>query len=359
MIVHAMSDNPLRSTRNRRSQQAPGWIAPALAGILALAVTWGTGVTVFRSSLENHGLPRELQGASADEQTAYRYGAQLADLGARAQALAALAGKDQGQPLQQLAGSLKSSAALFGELRYSSDNALHLPSSYSAQEVEKLAADVAGLASSLPEFEQVDYQRNELLAGIAFQTSFDARQALAAAAGAKQAGKLPAPLSAMAQDGSSQAKVSCLTDDSRLEGTVDAADKVDAGSVALARALERGYSLDYLLQLQAARGARTEAGAVEQSRAQLAGQLAALREALEGQCPDSRQLAYALPEDGLAHLPQLAAQASSDFSRALVSAAGNLEGESQQAAAEAAFERIAAQQDSSQALDLVRTAARN
>lgn len=340
------------------AKRAPGWIAPVLVASIAGAATWGIGVTVFRGALVDRGLPDAVSEASADQQAQWGYGAQLADLGSQAAAMASLAENEKiAAALADLGTSLSQGAALLGELHFDDQPPADVPESYSPEKLAALASSVATLSSSIPEFADPDLQRGETLARIAFQINFDARDALKLV-DKKQAAQLPPAISAGKADSPEAAQtVACLADHSLIEGTSSPADQELLEPVVLARALDRGYALDYTLQLNAARGGNATAQAAEKQRTALNSQLRTLRSALPEDCPDLRLPAYELPENGLDRLEKVAAAAQSDYSNALLAAAGNITGDQRSTVAGVVNSALGAQQSQSEAERILRSRA--
>ncbi len=325
-----------------------------------MAVTWGIGVTVFRGALVDRGLPEVVADATQDQQAQWVYGSQLADLGHQAAGLATLAETPEiSAALTDLSTSLSQGAALLGELRFEDQGAVALAESYSPEALETLTSAVAALSSSVPSFEEPDMPRGETLARIAFQINSDARNALSLA-DEEQAASLPNALSAgggTSDQGSVvPPSVACLTDHQLLEGTNAPEDPALVESVGFARALDRGYALDYTLQLNAARSSKSSAKALEQQRIELNTQLRTLRSALPDGCADLRSAAYDLPENGLEALDEAASHAAQDYADALVTAAGNLAGERQASVASIATEVLIDQQKALDAHPLLTTA---
>ncbi|UUX59938.1 hypothetical protein [Glutamicibacter halophytocola] len=321
-----MTENSPHNSRRRKTtaHRAPGWIAPALAGAVAVAVTWGIGSTLFHGALVDHGLPEQVKDASDDERTMWVQGATLADLAARANKLAELAQGQESEALAILGTSLSQGAALLGELQFEEESPAPVAQNYSPEQVEALVQDVANFSASMPAFEDPSMERNELLAQIAFQTNFDARDALEAL-DEKDAHKLAKPLSSSADEGNSD-QVDCLPSPDLLDPAGKAGEPDDFEPVAVARALDRGYALDFVLQLHAARGTSSQVDGIEEQRTALGKQLNSLRSVVDQKCGDLRQPAYALPENGLEDLDKVVANAQEDFDRALVTAAGNADG---------------------------------
>lgn len=333
-----MTENsPYSSNRKTApARRAPGWIAPTLAGVLAVAVTWGIGSTVFHNALVAHGLPEEVKDASADERALLVHGAELADLATRANKLAGLAQGEESEALANLGTSLSQGAELLGELQFAQESAPAEPSAYSPELVESLLQDVATFSASTPALEEPSLEGNELLSQIAFQTNLDANTALDALK-EKSSPELALPLSASTENENTD-PVSCLPSADLLDPASKVTEANEFEAVAVARALDRGYALDFVLQLQAARGASSQAEGIEAQRTQLGKQLQTLRAVVDPQCGDLRQPAYALPDEGLENLKTVVTDAHSDFDEALVLAAGNAQGEARTKVATLAFD---------------------
>ncbi|UYQ78469.1 hypothetical protein OF385_04785 [Glutamicibacter sp. JL.03c] len=332
-----MTENSRRfpNRKKRPSRRAPGWIAPALAGVVAVAVTWGIGSTVFHGVLVDHGLPEQVKDASDDERALWIQGAELADLATRANKLAELADGDESQGLASLGASLSQGSALLGELQFEEDSPAQAPSSYTPELAATLLQDVANFSASMPALEEPTLERNQLLSEIAFQVNLDALDA-SESLDEKNVPELAQPLSATTQDENSQ-PVSCLPAGDLLDPSTPVGEAKDLESVTVARALDRGYALDFILQLQAARGSSAEVNGIEEQRTALGKQLQTLRSVIDTQCADLRQPAYALPDKGLDNLDKVAADAREDFDDALVLAAGNSDGEARATIANVAF----------------------
>ncbi len=339
------------------AKRAPGWIAPVLLASIAGAATCGIGVTVFHGALVDRGLPEAVSAASTDQQAQWQYGAQLADLGSQATALAELAENAKvAAALADLGASLSQGAALAGELRFDDQPPAAQPGSYSPEKLEALASSVAALSSSIPDFSEPDLQRGETFARIAFQINFDARDALKLV-DKELAAKLPQAITDADSPEAAQT-VACLADHSLIEGSSSPADQDLVEPVVLARALDRGYALDYTLQLKAARGSSTAAQAAERERTALNAQLRTLRSALPADCTDLRLPAYELPKSGLNRLKEVAASAQSDYSDALLTAAGNIAGDQQSTVAGVANDALSTQQSKAGAERILRSGAK-
>ena len=318
---------PYSSPRSdRQARRAPGWIAPALAGAVAVAVTWGIGSTLFHGALVEHGLPEQVSEASADQRTMWEQGAKLADLASQAQALAKLAPEENASQLSALATSLSQGSALLGELRFDDQEPAALPQRYSPDALVALATNVAHASAQMPAFEEPSLPRDSKLAEIAFQINLDARRAVASS-GDERDHDLALPLSKVAgEEKQNDQLVACLPHADLLDPAMEITGAQDIEPTAVARALDRGYALDFLLQLTAARGAESAEDAIEDRRSELGNQLRGLRDVVDDRCADLREPAYALPEGGLEELAKLSAAAEEDFAEALVVAAGNTDG---------------------------------
>lgn len=335
-----MTENSPRfpSRKKTPSRRAPGWIAPALAGVVAVAVTWGIGSTVFHGALVDHGLPEQVKDASDDERTLWVQGAELADLAARANKLAELTGGVESEALANLGASLSQGAALLGELQFEEDSPPQVPSNYTPELAATLLQDVANFSASMPALEEPTLEHNQLLSEIAFQVNLDALDA-SESLDEKNVPELAKPLSETTQDENSR-PVSCLPSDDLLNPSTPVGEAKDLESVTVARALDRGYALDFALQLQAARGATAQVDGIEDQRTALGKQLQTLRSVIDTQCSDLRQPAYALPDKGLDNLDKVAADARTDFDEALVLAAGNSDGNARTTIANVAFNAL-------------------
>lgn len=312
---------PHSNGRNQRVSRAPGWIAPALGGAVAAALTWGIGSTVFHGALVNHGLPEEVRSLSPDERTLLEHGAQLADLAARANKLAELTDGSEAKSLANLGTSLAQGAALLGELQFQDETAAQLPKSYTPELAQSLATDVATTSATLPVLDKPTLENYKLLSQIAFQTNLDAHKVITTL-GEKNSPELAIPFSADSDKEQGQ-KVACLSDPNLLNADAQVQNSQDFESVTVARALDRGYALDYALQLQAARGDSSVSQSVEKRRAELSNELSRLRSLVDSQCADLREPAYALPKDGLKNLGNVVSDATEDFDQALVLASGS------------------------------------
>ncbi|MGP5720494.1 hypothetical protein ACTXPG_12735 [Glutamicibacter arilaitensis] len=347
--------SPSRTTTSVR--RAPGWIAPVLSGVLVAAVTWGIGSTVFRGALVERGLPETVNEASDDERTMWELGAQLEDLASQARKLAELAPGESASSVAALASSLSQGSALLGQLRFDDQQPVALAQSYSPEAVVELASKVSAVSASMPDFSQAELGRDSMLAQIAFQINLDARGTVAAL-GEEQDLGLALPLSEVSGEADQNDQpVACLPDAALLDPAKKITEAQNIEPTAVARALDRGYALDFLLQLKAARGADAAKDAIEARRSELGRQLHALRGIVDGQCADLHEPAYALPEDGLANLAALAQGAEQDFADALVIAAGNTDGEAGTQISATAFSVIQALHSSDPANRILENAA--
>lgn len=322
--------------KKKIASRAPSWIAPVLGGVVAAALTWGIGSTIFHGALVDQGLPEQVQSASDDERALWVRGGELADLAARANKLAELTDGSSAEALANLGASLAQGAALLGELQFEEQTPTALPQSYSPELVQELAQDVAKSSASLPALKKPSLQSTKLLSQIAFQTNLDANKAMDSL-GEKNPPELAKPLSAVADQDQNQ-PVACLPDPNLLNADAEVKDSKNFESVTVARALDRGYALDYALQLQAARGVSSQSAAIEKKRTALSKQLASLRSAVDAKCEDLRQPAYALPKDGLKDLGNVVSDSTEDFDQALVLAAGSSDEGTGQRIAAVAFE---------------------
>ncbi len=313
-----------------------------MSGVLVVAVTWGIGSTVFRGALVERGLPEAVNEASDDERMMWELGAQLEDFASQARKLAELAPEETASSVAALASSLSQGSALLGQLRFDDQQPVALAQSYSPEAVVELASEVSVVSASMPDFAQSELGRDSMLARIAFQINLDARSTVAAL-GKEQDLDLALPLSEVSGEADqSDQPVACLPDAALLDPAKEITEEQNIEPTAVARALDRGYALDFLLQLKAARGADAAKGAIEARRSELGQQLHELRGTIDGQCADLREPAYALPEDGLANLAALAQAAEQDFADALVIAAGSTDGEAGTQISATAFSTVQA-----------------
>lgn len=329
-----------RSSRQATIKRAPAWIAPALAAAVAAGAAWGIGTTLFKGSLVEAGQPEELSTASEAQKAQWQLGAQFADLSKQAQSLQDLAPNEkQAASLQELALSTEESAELLGQLRFDNQPEVEVPDKYSPEAVVQLAQDATELTHSIPSEVIDDFNTGTKIAQIAFEVNLDARSTLSTV-DKKAAANLSWPLrgseSASTPPADNPDEVACLADTQLLTAIEVSADQRE--SVALARALDRGYALDFILQLKAARGAGSVAQEVEKQRSSLNAQLQSLRSMLPNDCSDLRLPAYQLPKDALANLKDAVAGAYNNYGQALLAAAGNVNGEAQQIVSTVAFE---------------------
>ena len=223
-----------------------------------------------------------------------------------------------------------------------------MPSEATPVVVAELAVDVAELSHALPVHAAGNLDQGKEFAQIAFQMNFDARRLLARI-DKKQAASLPQPLhgsadSRMASADDSDA-VACLSNLEQLTRTPEDMDAASGESITLSRALDRGYALDYVLQLEAARGPKPAAASIEQERKTLNSQLDRLRSTLGDNCADLRQPAYQMPEDS-DNLDGLSSEARNDFAAALVAASGNADGQAQSVISSVAFDVLKSMESS-------------
>lgn len=329
-----------RSSRQQTTKRAPGWIAPVLAAVIAAGATWGIGTTFFKGPLVEAGQPEELSTANEAQKAQWQLGTQFANLSKQATSLQKQATTEtETAALKELAQSTNESAQLLGQLRFENQPEVELPASYSPESVAQLASDATELTHSIPGEVVDDFNSGTKIANIAFDVNLDARRTLDIT-DKKAATSLSWPLqgsdsaSTLAQD--SPDKVACLVDEKSLTAAEVSAEQRE--SVALARALDRGYALDFVLQLQAARGTNSAAQDIEKQRSDLNVQLRSLRSTLPENCSDLRLPAYQLPKNSLANLKSVVADAYRDYGQALLSAAGNVDGQAQQIVSTVAFE---------------------
>ncbi|WP_404289969.1 hypothetical protein [Glutamicibacter arilaitensis] len=278
-------------------------------------------MTIFRGALEERGLPEEIRGSSQEQQQLWQYGSTLAQLASQAGTLAALADKDSADALSELSSTLNHGSMLVGQLSFEDQPTVPLEQSFSPEAVSKLAGQVAELSTQLPVVPEEQASLAPVLTQLAFQTNLEARSALRTVAKQELVDQLPVPLIA----GESHAEgetVGCLREATLLNPETAITDPALRDDVRLARALDRGYALDYTLQLQAARGSNADAAKIEGRRTTLNAELRKVRSVLPEDCADLRQPAYVLPEDGLNDLGSLAAEAEDDFVQALALASG-------------------------------------
>ncbi|MGP9489172.1 hypothetical protein ACT3R5_11430 [Glutamicibacter sp. AOP5-A2-7] len=278
-------------------------------------------MSIFRGSLEERGLPEEIRGSSKEQLQLWQYGSTLAQLASQADALAALADSDSAGALSELSATLAHGSKLVGQLSFEDQPVVPLAQSFSPEAVSKLAEQVAQLSTRMPPVPEEQAPLAPALTQLAFQTNLEARSALRAVAKQESVDQLPAPL--LSGQGEPEGEpVGCLRDHKLLNAETPIADPALHDDVRVARALDRGYALDYILQLQAARGANADAAQIEERRTTLNAELRKVRSVLPGDCADLRQPAYVLPEDGLEELGSLAAEAEADFVQALALASG-------------------------------------
>lgn len=345
-----MNNSSATSTPKR-----PGWAISALIIAVVVAIVWALGVTVFRAELQDRGLPEEIRGSTAEEFAGWRLGATMADLAARAQVLAAGADDESAAELLALNESLGQAAALLGELRSADTPPVHT-AQYSAAAAQGLAREVLALNQRPLDDLPTDPATKTLVVRIAFETSLDARSVLLAIEPDTETAGVVPPLAAadpsQTVDEATAGPLTCLaTTDALQPDAVPAAE--DSATVRAARALDRGYALDYVLQLQAARGAAAAAPALEAERLELNQQLEAIRSVFAQDCADLRQLAYNLPEGSLQALPDLAAELQRDLRNELLVAISLTDGTARTTLAEVLWQRLSEEQDRGDPADLL------
>ena len=320
---YAMTENstPPAANRSTRVKRAPAWTAPIIAAVLCMALTWGIGMSVFRGSLENRGLPEEIRDSTAEQRQLWQYGSTLADLGAQAKALAAVADKETSLALKDLGSTLSYGAQLTGQLSFDDQPGVELAQAFTPAALSELTAKVTQLSTVLPTLPADQSHLGGALTELAYQSNLQARSALRTVQPQKEVDQLPTPLIAGAGDTAGE-PVGCLTDLSLLPTTSEITDPALTDDVLVARALDRGYALDYTLQLQAARGSNDQAPKIEERRAKLNDEIRSVRSVLPDNCADLRQPAYVLPQDGLQDLSSVATAAEEDFATQLVLASG-------------------------------------
>lgn len=350
----------MKDAASSSSRKAPSWLAPLLAVVLVLALMWALGVTVFRGALEDRGLPEEIRGSSNEQLREWEYGAQLKQLDQRSETLAALAkeAKQETAPaLQALHDSLSQASALLGELHYEDEQPTELATSYSAEAATSLADEVLQAGQSVPVNEAEDEAGAALLARIAFEVSLDARSVLHAVQ-EDDARQVPAPLGSTDDAGDAPAQpetgaVACLSDRQLLDQQTALPADTDLVALHAARALDRGYALDYVLQVQAARNGAKQAAIIEQHRQQLAEHLQDLRATVPADCPDLRLAAYDLPGGGLEKLPSLASSLQQEFTTELLLAVGAAEDQTRQVLGDLVWNVTTEQQDAGKPAQLL------
>lgn len=320
---YAMTENstPPASNRSTRVKRAPGWIAPVIAAVLCIGLTWGIGMSLFRGSLENRGLPEEIRDSSAEQRQLWQYGSTLANLGSQAKALAAVADKKTAPALNDLSSTLSYGAQLTGQLSFDDQPEVELAQAFTPAALSELTARVTQLSTVLPTLPADQSHLGGALTELAYQSNLQARSALRTVQSQKKVNQLPTPLVVGAGDTEGE-PVGCLSDLTLLPITSEITDPALTDDVLVARALDRGYALDYALQLQAARGSREQAPEIEERRTKLSAELRAVRSVLPADCADLRQPAYVLPQEGLKDLAAVAEGAEEDFAGALALASG-------------------------------------
>lgn len=320
---YAMTENstPPASNRSTRVKRAPGWIAPIIAAVLCIGLTWGIGMSVFRGGLENRGLPEEIRDSSAEQRQLWQYGSTLADLGAQAKALAAVADKKTTPALNELSSTLSYGAQLTGQLSFDDQPEVELAQAFTPAALLELTTKVAQLSTELPTLPADQSHLGGALTELAYQSNLQARSALRTVASQKSVNQLPTPLVVGAGDTAGE-PVGCLTNLALLPTTSEITDPALTDDVLVARALDRGYALDYTLQLLAARGSADQAPKIEERRAKLNTEIRSVRSVLPDNCADLRQPAYVLPQDGLKDLSSVTTAAEEDFVAQLVLASG-------------------------------------
>lgn len=352
MIMSAMNN----SSSVSRSKY-PAWLTSVLIVLGVIALVWTLGVTVFRDALEERGLPEEIRGSSAEQFALWQYGTRLADLAGRAEALSQHAHEQSAEQLQALHESLANGAALLGEVRTASTGQVS-PSPESDEATKALANEVLAL-NEQPVAAQLDGEAASLIVRVAFATSLEARAVILAEDPQTDELEFTIPSSASPQDAADPtmgaAPLSCLSNPALLEPGQPMSAEVDTAPVRAARALDRGYALDYVLQLQAARGDSEAATSIEAERRDLNDRLAAIRTVFAEDCSDLRQLAYDLPEGSLDNLAQLSAQLERDFVNELLSATALTSAEARSTLASTVWQMLATQPADSPARDLLAT----
>lgn len=327
---YAMTENstPPASNRSPRAKRAPGWIAPVIAAVLCVGLTWGIGMSVFRGSLENRGLPEEIRDSSAEQRQLWQYGSTLSDLGAQAKSLAAVADKKSAPALNDLSATLTYGAQLTGQLSFDDQPEVELAHAFSPEALSELIAKVTQLSTVLPTLPADQTHLRGALTELAYQSNLQARRALRTVQSQQSVDQLPSPLIVGAGDTEGE-PVGCLSDLTLLPTSSEITDPELADDVLVARALDRGYALDYTLQVQAARGPKKQAQKIEERRTKLGDEIRSVRSVLPDDCADLRQPAYVFPQNGLENLSSVATAAEEDFVTQLVLASGASENRAQ------------------------------
>ncbi|GAB3620359.1 hypothetical protein GCM10027417_16200 [Glutamicibacter endophyticus] len=302
-------------------RRAPRWLAPLLAAVLVIALCWILAVTLLRPLLVQRGLPEGARGVSNEQQQVWQYSARLADLEDRAEQLADLSEGDTKLALRGLQETLGTSVALLGELSFEDEPQPALAQDYSEQAAAQLAVDAATASAEVPEAPDNAPQVRKVLTHSAVALNLQARAVIAELPKKQRPKGLTAPLAATG-GAADAAPVACLAAD---EGVTTPGHGQDAVRD-VAYALDRGYALDYIWQLTAARSGSKAAESREQRRDRLATQLAALRAVRAPDCSDVRAPAYRLPENSLDKLPEVGNAAQRDFAFAVLDAATSTSG---------------------------------
>ena len=353
-----MIETTMNISTSAAARKAPSWLAPVLAVALVLAVIWGLGVTVFRGTLEDLGLPQQIRGSSQEQFFAWQRGAAYADLAVEVRALAELADGEAAAPLRALDESLSHAAALLGEVRSADQPGPQLSTDYSPEAAEQVAERVLSMGADVGLERVEDQGLSALLVRAAFEASLDARTLLSTVASDAAVDTSAMPLSGEAlplADGQENAPalVGCLSDPALLSPDAELPPDADAAAAHTARALDRGYALDYVLQLQAARGSSQAAPTIEGQRDELNNQLDQLLTAVNGDCADLRLPAYELPEGSMENLADVATELETDFANELLLAVSAATGEGQQALATAAWQHLTGRQDAGEEVQLL------
>ncbi|MCW4465265.1 hypothetical protein OK351_07095 [Glutamicibacter sp. MNS18] len=324
----------------------PGWLTPVMAAALILAVVWGLGVTVFRGVLENRGLPEEVRGSTQEQFAFWHYGTKLDNWATRAGALAQLAEDEAStQALTALRESLERGAALHGAIRYADDEEPVIPTDYSVEMAIALAQEILEPGDRPTGDPTSDPEAASLLVRTVFEASLDARSLLAAVDPESAPDRVAVPLGEIAGNKDDAGIVTCVLDPGLLNPDSEISEGEDSASIRVARTLDRGYALDYVLQLQAARSSAETAATIEAVRNGLNDQLGEIRTVVDSECADLRLPAYDLPEKSLDALAELAAHLETDFENELLLATTLSSGEAQRVLADALWQNLTIRQD--------------
>lgn len=344
-MINVVMNNSPSALRSRR----PVWLTSIVAVLLILAVIWTLGVTVFRGALENRGLPEEIRGASPEQLSSWQFGAELSSLAHQAGSLAQLAQSETAQSLRDLHESLSQGAALLGQIDIAQAPEQPVPSSYSPESAQKLATEVLALNQQSDLVNDTDPYTASVVVRTLFEVSLDARDVLLASNPEAETKQIDAPLSALPEtspeDAASSWRTGCLKDSGLLDPHAPIPADSDLAAVHTARALDRGYALGYVLQLQAARGASETAPEKEAELRTLNEQLAEIRATLADDCADLRLLAYTLPDESSSDPSALLAGLEIDYVNELLEAIAATSGQAQSQLASMLWQNLSVRQD--------------